>query len=110
LGVNSQTEPVTGFSENKTSEFLTPPRDEKITISEYFVNRIGDEAFYNEFGTSDKFKRYVTSLRRLRDIYNPVDLKNYPTIPKIYFYNENSYQSPIFARLGAHSIQIALNG
>ena len=25
LGVNSQTEPVTGFSENETSEFLTPP-------------------------------------------------------------------------------------
>ena len=81
MGSDSKTELDTGLSDFEDENFSTPPRAEKITISEYFVNRIGDEAFYNEFGTSDKFKGYVTSLRRLRDIYDPADLKNYPDIP-----------------------------
>lgn len=32
MGVNSQTEPVTGFSENETSEFLTPPRSDEYSV------------------------------------------------------------------------------
>lgn len=52
-----------------------------MSLSDYFITHIGDDAYYEEFGKSDKIKGYVSALKRLKPIYEPTDLKRYVDIP-----------------------------
>ena len=82
---NSESPPMDfegeNFSTPRGEEFSDSTGTSRVTITDYFNARIGDTAFLSEFGSSDKFRAYVRSIKNLRDIYEPEDLKRYPNIP-----------------------------